>query len=55
MEIKRDKYLKQIVSYQWDGQIKVITGIKDIRKRWYDDNGVLNIGLIEFLLHDAVI
>lgn len=25
---------------------------KDIRKRWYDDNGVLNIGLIDFLLDD---
>ena len=23
---------------------------KDIRKRWYDDSGVLNIGLIDFLL-----
>ncbi|MGN1119727.1 MAG: ATP-binding protein, partial [Oscillospiraceae bacterium] len=25
---------------------------KDIRKRWYDDNGVLNIGLIDFLLDE---
>ena len=23
-EIKRDQYLKQLLSYQWDGQIKVI-------------------------------
>ena len=23
---------------------------QDIRKRWYDDNGVLNIGIIDFLL-----
>lgn len=28
---------------------------KDIRKRWYDDNGILNIGLIDFLLDDTVI
>ena len=28
---------------------------KDIRKRWYDDNGVLNIGLIDFLLDSGVI
>lgn len=28
---------------------------KDIRKRWYDDNGVMNIGLTEFLLDDSVI
>lgn len=28
---------------------------KDIRKRWYDDKGVLNIGLIEFLLNETII
>lgn len=28
---------------------------RDIRKRWYDDSGVLNIGLAEFLLDDSVI
>jgi len=28
---------------------------KDIRKRWYDDNGILNIGLLDFLLDDSVI
>lgn len=28
---------------------------KDIRKKWYDDNGILNIGLTEFLLDDTVI
>ena len=27
----------------------------DIRKRWYDENGVLNIGIIDFLLDDAII
>jgi len=27
----------------------------DIRKRWYDDNGVLNIGIIDFLLDDSVV
>ncbi len=27
----------------------------DIRKRWYDDNGVLNIGILDFLLDDAVV
>ncbi|EKC52118.1 hypothetical protein LEA_17054, partial [human gut metagenome] len=26
MEIKRDKYLEKIISYMWDGQVKVITG-----------------------------
>jgi len=28
---------------------------KDIRKRWYDDNGVLNVGLVDFLLDEQVI
>ncbi len=28
---------------------------KDIRKRWYDDNGILNIGLVDFLLDESVI
>ena len=27
----------------------------DIRKRWYDDHGVLNIGIPDFLLDDAVV
>lgn len=26
----------------------------DIRKRWYDDNGVLNIGVIDFLLDPSL-
>ena len=26
MEIKRDRYLQQLIDYMWDGQIKVITG-----------------------------
>ena len=28
MEIKRDTYLNEIIQYKWDGQIKVITGIR---------------------------
>lgn len=27
----------------------------DIRKRWYDDNGILNIGIIEFLLDESIV
>ncbi len=26
----------------------------DVRKRWYDDNGVLNIGIIDFLLDESL-
>ena len=27
----------------------------DITKRWYDDKGILNIGIIDFLLDKSVI
>lgn len=27
----------------------------DIRRRWYDDNGILNIGIIDFLLDDSLV
>ncbi|MBR2677303.1 MAG: hypothetical protein IKE28_10380 [Solobacterium sp.] len=27
----------------------------DIPRRWYDDNGILNIGILDFLLDDAII
>ena len=27
----------------------------DIRKRWYDEYGVLNIGVIDFLLDDTIL
>ncbi|MDO5573783.1 MAG: ATP-binding protein [bacterium] len=33
-EIKRDQYLKQLLSYRWDGQIKVITGIRRCGKSY---------------------
>ena len=28
MNIPRDRYLKQLIDYSWDGQVKVITGIR---------------------------
>lgn len=28
MEIKRDRYLNKLISFMWDGQVKVITGIR---------------------------
>ncbi len=34
MEIKRDSYLKELISYQWDGQVKVITGIRRCGKSY---------------------
>lgn len=34
MEIKRDLYLKRLISYMWDGQVKVITGIRRCGKSY---------------------
>ena len=34
MEIKRDGYLNQLIAYAWDGQVKVITGIRRCGKSY---------------------
>lgn len=34
MEIKRDRYLKKLLSYQWDGQVKIITVIRRCGKSY---------------------
>lgn len=34
VEIKRDSYLQELISYQWDGQVKVITGIRRCGKSY---------------------
>ncbi len=34
MEIKRDRYLNQLISYMWNGQVKVITGIRRCGKSY---------------------
>lgn len=34
MEINRDRYLNQLISYMWDGQVKVITGIRRCGKSY---------------------
>ena len=49
MEIKRDSYLEQLISYRFDGLVKVITGIrrcgksyllKNIYRNYLIENGV---------------
>ena len=49
MEIKRDSYLKQLISYRFDGLVKVITGIrrcgksyllKNLYRNYLTQNGV---------------
>ena len=44
---------KQAFSLTGDSFTKIIVR-HDIRKRWYDDSGVLNIGMIDFLLDNMV-
>lgn len=34
MEIKRDRYLNKLISYMWDGQVKVVTGIRRCGKSY---------------------
>ena len=34
MEIKRHRYLRQLIQYMWDGQVKVITGIRRCGKSY---------------------
>ena len=34
MEINRDRYLKKVISFMWDGQVKVITGIRRCGKSY---------------------
>lgn len=34
MEIKRERYLNELISYMWDGQVKVITGIRRAGKSY---------------------
>lgn len=49
MEIKRDLYLKRIISYMWDGQVKVITGIRRCGKSY-----LLTTIFKNFLLQNGV-
>ncbi len=45
MEIKRDRYLNKLISFMWDGQVKVITGIRRCGKSY----------LLKNLFHDYLI
>lgn len=49
MEIKRDRYLQQIIDYMWDRQVKVITGIRRCGKSY-----LLNILFRNYLLEQGI-
>ena len=59
MDIKRDIYLNRIISYMWNGQVKVITGIRrcgksyllrSIFKRWLVEQGVAEDHILSYEL-----
>ena len=50
MEIKRDRYLQQIINYMWDGQVKVVTGIRRCGKSY-----LLNVLFRNYLLGQNVL
>ena len=49
MEIKRDRYLQQIIDYMWDGQVKIITGIRRCGKSY-----LMNVLFKNYLLEHGV-
>lgn len=49
MEIKRYRYLQQIIDYMWDGQVKVITGIRRCGKSY-----LMNVLFRNYLLEQGV-
>ena len=49
MEIKRDRYLNKLISFMWDGQVKVITGIRRCGKSY-----LLAICVRTYLLGEGV-
>ena len=59
MDIKRDIYLNRLISFMWDGQVKVITGIRrcgksyllrNIFKRWLLEQGVAEDHILSYEL-----
>ncbi len=59
VDIKRDIYLKKLISYMWDGQVKVITGIRRcgksyllriIFKRYLNQQGINDEHILSFEL-----
>ncbi len=55
MEIKRDRYLNKLISYMWDGQVKVITGIRRCGKSYLLRNLFRNYLIGEGVNGDCII
>lgn len=54
--MKKKQYGKQVFPFSLTGDYfpKIIVR-HDITKRWYNESGVLNIGIVDFLLDDSII
>jgi len=50
MNIKRDRYLHQLIARKWNGKIKIVTGIRRSGKSY-----LLNNLFVEHLLHEGVL
>lgn len=55
MEIKRDRYLKKMISFMWDGQVKVITGIRRCGKSYLLSNLFRDYLLSEGVAEDHIL
>ena len=55
MEIKRDRYLQKIISFMWDGQVKVITGIRRCGKSYLLQNLFRNYLIGEGVAEDHIL
>lgn len=55
MDIKRDLYLKKVISYMWDGQVKVITGIRRCGKSYLLRNIFRNYLLEQGVMSDRIL
>ena len=55
MIITRQKYLDMLVAGQGNGLVKIVTVVKDDIKRKIDDDGVVTIGLFDYLLDEQSI
>lgn len=59
MEIKRNRYLNKLISFMWDGQIKVITGIRRCGKSYLLKNlfrdDLISIGVSDDCIIDLAL
>ena len=51
---EEDHFLNKPFALTGDSFPKIIVR-HDIRKRWYDEGGILNINVIDFLLDDTLV